>query len=126
MTREKAVWNIVGGPSKFDLIESISHRKYPGADVELRIQGADGAESEVRKVKICILSQKGDSTVKEDCQDPQGWGFYGEMDSEMVSGHYRIHSVSVVGTYSTSTRRGTVREVDPDDLYQKLRAMELL
>lgn len=120
-------WSIKSGPSKYDWQESLFHRKYPAAEVEMTIQETKGAETEVRTIRIRLISQIPLQSEAENRRDPQSWGFYGTMGRGVDSSqHYRGRDIEVIGRYSTSTREGTITEDDSDEIYEKLRRIGLL
>lgn len=122
-------WIIKSGPSKFDFIDALSHRKHSvDFEVEFTIQKEPGDESETRRIKIFLISKKS-CREEEYSSDPQLWGFLGDMEGRRrPSGHSSTKSYTVVGEYSTKTRTGTIIQepYGSNKFWQRLRDMNLL
>lgn len=97
--------DIVGGPSKFDFLQTICFRKYPRQEVTFKITSADGSTSEIscRIYTITAHDHKGKNIGEEGHE----WFFLAcTNDIERL--------VSVRGKYSTKTRKGWIEPITPD------------
>ncbi len=92
-------WKIVSGPSKYDFLQSLSFRKRNtlDIDVEMKLQEAKGAVSEVRKISIRAISQKLDPTeFRMQGLEGQLWGFVGSVKWD---GTKNTYDIPVIGEY---------------------------
>lgn len=97
-------WNILSGPSKYDLMESLFNQQYPGTKIELKIQREKGKPSEVRKVEVWAIRKHGSF-------DSHVWGFFGCMEHASDRPGYTSDRLPfpVIGEYSTGGRSGEGR-----------------
>lgn len=89
-------FNIVGGPSKFDLMLSLfDGNKHPRRTVDFQLEGVNG------HIRVAITS------VEQEDGSGESWNFGGHLwhDTEK---HWHVE-----GYFGTKGRRGTMRFVTP-------------
>jgi hypothetical protein len=111
-------WQIKSGPSKFDLMLAVFHRTHGEVKVSVKVQEAAGEASQMLRLTILVISRYDLNANHPRKRNPQTWRFIGRLDHGMVE-------LSVVGEYSTSSRKGWLSLVG-DDFLEDLGKLQLV
>ena len=109
---ETQVWDIVGGPSKYDFIEALSFRKQYPQKVRFKIRSKSGLEEEFEVEIFAIMS-----TGEREGGEGHWWRFVASPPAVSYEGYRVTLHFHLVGIYSTggkNGRTGSLRSLDHD------------
>ena len=105
---EQEQFEVVGGPSKFDLLIALSFRKYPPQDIILQILDTDGRKRQISAKVVLVTSLK---KREDDGKEGHWWRIIGYSNDLRPPQSVHVFLSCILIEYSTKLRTGWIREL---------------